>query len=60
LSKPEERHLPATLEDSHQMIGDLLGEIRKMQARIDWLARKLFGRSSPSKNASPAPACWPT
>ena len=46
MTTPEERHLPATLEDSHQMIGDLLGEIRKMQARIDWLARKLFGRSS--------------
>ena len=46
MTKPEERHLPATLEESHQMIGDLLGEIRKLQARIDWLARKLFGRSS--------------
>ena len=46
MTKPEERHMPATLEESHQMIGDLLGEIRKMQARIDWLARKLFGRSS--------------
>jgi len=42
----EERHLPATLEESHRLIGDLLGEIRKMQARIDWLARKVFGRSS--------------
>lgn len=46
MTQPAERHLPATLEDSRQMISDLLGEIRKMQHQIEWLRRKVFGRSS--------------
>ena len=46
MNQPAERHLPATLEDSHQMIGDLLAEIRKQQHQIEWLRRKVFGRSS--------------
>lgn len=46
MSEPQERHLPATLEASHELIGDLLGEIRKMQSQIEWLRRKVFGRSS--------------
>ena len=46
LKQTDQRHLPATLEASHQLIGDLLQENRKLQARIEWLARKLFGRSS--------------
>jgi len=46
LPAPEERHLPTNVEDCHELIGDLLREIGKMQTRIDWLARKLFGRSS--------------
>jgi transposase len=46
LPTPKERHLPANVEDCHELIGDLLQEINKMQTRIDWLARKLFGRSS--------------
>ena len=46
MSKPDQRRLPATLEESHVLIGDLLAENRQMQARIDWLARKVFGRSS--------------
>ena len=46
MPKAEERHLPTNVEDCHELIGDLLKEIQKMQTRIDWLARKLFGRSS--------------
>ena len=46
MPKPQEHHLPATLEASHEMIGDLLGEMRKMQSQIEWLRRKVFGRSS--------------
>lgn len=46
MKRPEERHLPNNIEDCHTLIGDLLGEIRQMQTRIDWLARKVFGRSS--------------
>ena len=46
MTQPAERHLPATLEASHALIGDLLGEIRNMQHQIEWLRRKVFGRSS--------------
>lgn len=38
--------LPDKLEDAHQLIGELLVQLRQQQVRIDWLARKLFGRSS--------------
>jgi len=60
LPQPAAHDLPKNVTACHELIQHLQGEIGKMQARIDWLARKLFGRSSPSKNASPAPACWPT
>jgi transposase len=46
VNKPDQRHLPATLEEAHELIGDLLGEMRQMQQQLDWLRRKLFGRSS--------------
>jgi transposase len=45
LSKPA-RPLPKNVEACHELIEQLQGEMGKMQARIDWLARKLFGRSS--------------
>ena len=46
MTKPAERHLPATLDESHALIGDLLQENRKLQVQIEWLRRKVFGRSS--------------
>lgn len=42
----EQRRLPDNIGDCHVLIGDLLQENRKLQTRIDWLARKVFGRSS--------------
>jgi len=38
--------LPEDLQQCHQLIGELLSQIRQLQVRNDWLARKLFGRSS--------------
>jgi transposase len=38
--------LPKNVEACHELIAHLQGEVRQLQARVDWLARKLFGRSS--------------
>ena len=38
--------LPKNVEACHELIAHLAAEIRQLQARVDWLARKLFGRSS--------------
>ena len=46
MPKSSERHLPANVEDCHELIGELLKEIGQLNARVDWFARKLFGRSS--------------
>jgi transposase len=46
LTTHSEHHLPANVDDCHELIGELLKKIDTMQVRIDWLARKLFGRSS--------------
>lgn len=46
MPKPPAQRLPKNIETCHELIGQLLAENRQMQARIDWLSRKLFGRSS--------------
>ena len=38
--------LPKNVEACHELIAHLAAENRQLQARVDWLARKLFGRSS--------------
>ena len=40
------RQLPKNIEACHELIAHLAAENRQLQARVDWLARKLFGRSS--------------
>lgn len=40
------RNLPKNVEACHELIAHLAAENRQLQARVDWLARKLFGRSS--------------
>ena len=46
MPKPSAHNLPKNVAACHELIQHLQGEMGKMQARIDWLARKLFGRSS--------------
>jgi transposase len=40
------QNLPKNVEACHELIAHLAAENRQLQARVDWLARKLFGRSS--------------
>jgi transposase len=40
------RRLPKNIEACHELIAHQTAEIRRLQTRVDWLARKLFGRSS--------------
>ena len=40
------QNLPKNVEACHELIALLAAENRQLQARVDWLARKLFGRSS--------------
>ncbi len=46
MPKPTPSQLPKNVETCHELIGQLQADMRQMQARIDWLSRKLFGRSS--------------
>jgi len=38
--------LPRNVETCHELIEQLAAENRQLQSRVEWLARKLFGRSS--------------
>lgn len=46
MSPTSNQNPPKNIEACHELIAHLAAENRQLQARVDWLARKLFGRSS--------------
>lgn len=43
---PETLQLPPDVEQCHALIGELVKDIAKYQHQIEWLQRRMFGRSS--------------